>query len=422
MRGWSMQHDMADSPLNWADRQRDAQHYLDSRGWPDRRDEAWKFTSLRHLADKDFTVGSPGADITTAPAGTPAPGLDGLVIGINAGIFNADNLPSLPKGVTVRDISNDDRARAELFIQPSGGHLLTALSAVRQTSALVIEIADGVQLDQPLILHFTGGEETVSSYPFIALQIGAGGWAAIAEIHQSSAGLSCPLLAIDIGDQAQLDHIRIQDEARHTTHLGLNHIRIGEQAVVNSFALSCGGCLSRLETHSLFDGTKGDLAQSAIYLGHNSQHHDITSFVAHESANCTSRQLIRGVLDDKARGVFQGKVRVAPDAQKTDGQQMSRALLLSSDAEADAKPELEIFADDVVCSHGATIGELDDSQLFYLCSRGLTVEQAREMLIEAFLLDALGEIARPDFAACLTEAVSRWTAALYNRQVTAAGE
>ena len=127
--------------------------------------------------------------------------------------------------------------------------------------------------------------------------------------------------------------------------------------------------------------------------------------------DCASRQLIRGVLDDKARGVFQGKVRVAPDAQKTDGQQMSRALLLSRDAEADAKPELEIFADDVVCSHGATVGELDENLMFYLKSRGISETDARDMLIDAFLVDTLEEIEDASFAAFMAAQISGWSRA-----------
>ena len=122
---------------------------------------------------------------------------------------------------------------------------------------------------------------------------------------------------------------------------------------------------------------------------------DVTTRLYHNVANCKSEQIIRGVLDDRARGVFQGKIRVAPNAQNTDGQQMTRALLLSRETEADTKPELEIFADDVVCSHGATIGEIDEHQLFYLVSRGIPIMKARSMLIKAFLVDTLSQIRVP---------------------------
>ena len=143
-------------------------------------------------------------------------------------------------------------------------------------------------------------------------------------------------------------------------------------------------------------------------MGRDNQHHDMTTRMLHHVPHCTSSQLIRGVLDDTARGVFQGKVLVAEGAQKTDGQQMSRALLLSRKAEADAKPELEIYADDVVCSHGATVGELDENHLFYLKSRGIEAEEARMMLIEAFLLDTLETIRDEALSEALFQAVESW--------------
>jgi len=135
---------------------------------------------------------------------------------------------------------------------------------------------------------------------------------------------------------------------------------------------------------------------------------DVTTQINHDVPNCTSMQIVRGVLDDTAKGIFQGKVKVARDAQKTDGNQMSRTLLLSRKCEADAKPELEIYADDVACSHGATVGEIDDTQLFYLMSRGIAAEEARQMLIEAFLDDAIGEIDNPVLAEFIRPSVSAW--------------
>ena len=157
-------------------------------------------------------------------------------------------------------------------------------------------------------------------------------------------------------------------------------------------------------------GDEADCQLSAIYMGRGSQHQDITTFMDHAVANCTSNQIIRGVLDDTSRGVYQGKVHVAPDAQKTDGQQMSRALLLSRKAEADAKPELEIYADDVICAHGATVGELDATQLFYLTSRGIPYEIARSMLIEAFLIDTIETIENETLAGLLRPVAEAWLA------------
>jgi Fe-S cluster assembly protein SufD len=165
-----------------------------------------------------------------------------------------------------------------------------------------------------------------------------------------------------------------------------------------------------LETHVALVGPGADCQLSAIYMGRGKQHQDITTYMDHAVAECTSNQIIRGVLDDSSRGVYQGRVHVAPDAQKTDGQQMARALLLSRKAEADAKPELEIYADDVVCAHGATVGELDATQLFYLTSRGIPYETARAMLIEAFLIDTIETIENDVLAGLLRPVAEAWLA------------
>ena len=409
MRGWSMPHKLSQI-ISWPEQQAKARDFLDQKGWPDNRQEAWKYTSLTHLREKQFLPANGSENLASSAS---VEGLEGLVIEIAGGIARLDDGQSLPEGISLRDISTDDSARAAIFTRLADDHLLPALSVLHQTSAIVIDIEKSALSASipPIILNITGGDKDTACYPLVMVRVHKGTTARIAEIHASQAGLACPLMVYDVADEAALHHIRLQAEADHTTHLGLNQMQMGKNSQINSFAISMGGALSRLETHSLFLGTDSALAQSAIYLGRDRQHHDITSFVAHELRDCHSRQLIRGVLDDKARGVFQGKVRVAPDAQKTDGQQMSRALLLSRDAEADAKPELEIFADDVVCSHGATVGELDENLMFYLKSRGIAEAEARNMLIDAFLIDTLEEIEDAGFAAFMAAQIAKWSAA-----------
>ena len=395
--------------ISWPDHCEKAQSYFDTYGWPDNRQEAWKYTSLAHLQDSAFTAAD--TDDNTGAVDIQDQ-LDGLVINISGGEAQLPPKQALGGGISVTDIRTDDALRAAIFSQLADNHLLTALSALHQTSAIAIDIQSTADSSNtaPIILNMTGGNKDAACYPFVIVCVHKGARGRIAEIHSSQAGLSCPLMVYDVQDNAELHHIRLQKEADHTTHLGLNQLQMGKNSQINSFAISMGGALSRLETHSLFQDTGSHLAQSAIYLGRDRQHHDITSFVAHEMRDCASRQLIRGVLDDN-RGVFQGKVRVAPDAQKTDGQQMSRALLLSRDAEADASSELEIFADDVVCSHGATVGELDENLMFYLKSRGISETDARDMLIDAFLVDTLEEIEDASFAAFMAAQISGWSRA-----------
>ena len=415
MRGWSMPHKLTEI-TSWPEQRAKAQSYFDSYGWPDNRQEAWKYTSLAHLQDTRFSAVAENVGASDVQGDIPGDilgELDGVVIEISGGQAHVPSEPAAASGIRITDIRKDDTLRAAIFSQLADNHLLTALSTLHQTSAIAIDIeasADDTEIP-PIILNMTGGNKDAACYPFVVVRVHKGARGRIAEIHNSQARLACPLMVYDVHDNAELHHIRLQKEADHTTHLGLNQMQMGKNSQINSFAISMGGALSRLETHSVFQDEDSHLAQSAIYLGRDRQHHDITSFVAHEMRDCASRQLIRGVLDDKARGVFQGKVRVAPDAQKTDGQQMSRALLLSRDAEADAKPELEIFADDVVCSHGATVGELDENLMFYLKSRGISEAEARDMLIDAFLVDTLEEIEDASFAAFMTAHISGWSQA-----------
>ena len=376
------------------------------RGWPGPKEEAWRFTRLASLdklslrpADASLSAGM--QDI--AAGGMPAAA---HVIRFHHGVLVDASLQGAPDGVTLRRL--DEAALTQMLDLLPVDHPITDLSMAAMTSGLLVDVAAGAKVTTPVILMFTGDSQAVSTHPVVLLRVGAAAEAVIADWHQSAVGLSAPLLGIDIADNARLDYAKIQSDGAATTHLAATGIKMGENAVLDGFQLSVGGCMTRLEAHVVLAAESSDCRLSAIYLGRNSQHHDITTNMTHAFGHCQSNQIIRGVLDDSARGVFQGKVHVAQDAQKTDGQQMSRALLLSRKAEADAKPELEIYADDVICAHGATVGELDENQLFYLTSRGISRDVARAMLISAFLDDAVDMIENADLAALLRPIVTNW--------------
>jgi Fe-S cluster assembly protein SufD len=376
------------------------------RGWPGVKDEAWRFTRLAALdklslrpADTSLADGIPALPADMLPAGAH-------VIRFHDGVLVPDSLSEMPAGISATPISEDDLG-AIVDIAPTD-HPVTDLSVAAMTSGLSLDVAAGAQVTAPIILRFTGDSGSVSAHPVILLRVGTGAAAVLAEWHSTSVGLSAPVLAIDIADSARLDYAKIQQDSTATTHLAATGIKMGEAAVLDGFQLSIGGCLARLEAHVMLSAENADCRLSAIYLGRRNQHHDITTNMTHARGHCQSNQVIRGVLDGSARGVFQGKVHVAQDAQKTDGQQMSRALLLSRKAEADAKPELEIYADDVICAHGATVGELDETQLFYLTSRGISRDVARAMLIAAFLDDAVDMIENADLGALLRPHVTAW--------------
>ena len=373
-------------------------------GWPDRRAEQWRFTRLSSVEKMDLR---PAEMAAKQPAAVAASLPDNAVIlSFSNGVLDMAGLAALPGGVTASLLSDNDAALAALAELVPAAHPISNLSLAAMTTGLHLDIAGTVEV--PIILVFTGDDNGVSAHPVISVRLADGASAVMAEWHQSSVGLSAPLMGIIVGDKARLDYAKVQQESSASAHLAATGLRLGEGSVFEGFQISAGGQLARLETHIVLSGENADCTLSAIYLGRDKQHHDITTNMNHAKGHCLSNQIIRGVLDDSARGVFQGKVHVAPDAQKTDGQQMSRALLLSRKAEADAKPELEIYADDVLCAHGATVGELDDTQLFYLTSRGIDRKTARSMLIAAFLDDAIDSITHPSLADMLRPVTTAW--------------
>ena len=395
------------SPKNWPDRQAQAEAYIAQNGFPDQHIEAWKYTSLAHLATRNFSASQDNKASQASPATAPPILSAGEAIEIVIKDGHLQPLPACPKGLSIKDITGTSDLAA-LYARLEAHHIITALNASRQNCALSIELAANITLTSPLYISIIDSASDQAIYPFISLSIGAGSRMHLAEMHKSEAGLTCPVLLAEIGAGAQFHHIKHQKDSPHSTHLSFSTFYLNENSHVNSFTLAQGAALSRLETATIFLGENAHLQSASIYLGTDKQHHDLTSYVAHEHPSCSSSQIIRGVLDHQAKGVFQGKIRVAPDAQKTDGQQMSRTLLLSREAESNAKPELEIFADDVACSHGATIGELDKNHLFYLKCRGIDEQTAKAMLINAFLHDMLDHIEYAVFADLLRTDLDAW--------------
>ncbi len=214
--------------------------------------------------------------------------------------------------------------------------------------------------------------------------------------------------SINLHDQAKLVHGKIIKGTATTAHLAQTNVTVAEGAYYDHFALLGGGKLTRHETEVSLNGKLAQCRLHGAMTLRGDEHADITSHVIHAVPHTSSRQHVKSVLDGKSRGVFQGKITVAEGAQKTDGYQLSRALLLSDQAEMDAKPELEIFADDVKCSHGCSVGDLDDDMMFYLRSRGLSEHEARALLIEAFLGEVIDDIQAKELKESVNEEVTLW--------------
>jgi Fe-S cluster assembly protein SufD len=225
-----------------------------------------------------------------------------------------------------------------------------------------------------------------------------------------------PVYEIEVAEGAFLTHARLQQEGARAFQLSTVYARVAEGGTYDNFTLNAGGKLVRNEIHSVLAGPRAACHMNGAQLLQDGQHADTTTVLDHAAPDCASRQTYKTVLAGKSRGVFQGKIHVHQIAQRTDGYQMNQALLLSPEAEIDSKPQLEIYADDVKCSHGATVGEIDAEQLFYLRARGIPEGRARAMLVEAFLKEAIEGVQDETARAALDAAVAGW----WNRQTEAA--
>ena len=390
---------------------------LRNSGLPSRRVEAWKYTDLRMLSGLSLAARTP----TVAP-GHAARLLERLDLA-QAGLADASRLvfvngrldqalSRIPDGISIEGGVQPGR-----LAQP-GRDALVALNSMLVEDGARIHVRAGLDAGRLLLVLLGSGpvdapgaepaREAVSSHPRFSLLLDEGARLSLLEIaHGDGLYVNNPVLEIELGERAHLTHVLLQDEAVEALHLSTVYAAVAGGASYDSFSLALGARLARHEVHARMGGRGGEVQVNGAQLLSGMQHADLTSVISHDAPNCNSRQTVKNVLSGRARGVFQGKIVVAQVAQKTDGFQMNQALLLSGTAEIDSKPELEIYADDVKCSHGATAGALDEGQLFYLRSRGVPAREARAILVRAFLAEALGLIDDETVRGLLERAVDR---------------
>ena len=360
---------------------------------PTRKLEAWRYTDLRALAAISFAEPAPVA----APADLPDLGMPRIVF-LNGAYVEALSTPSA-------FCQGFDRV-AEASSLP-----LAKINAEHARDGVTLTVPDGVDAGALLLVSYASAATPIAFHPRHRITLGAGGRLTLIEVAMGQGVYwHNPVTDIALHENATLSHFRLQDEGAESFHLATIRAKIAAGAAYESFSAVIGAKLSRAEFHATLMGPGGKTHLNAAQLLGGHQHGDFTSIVAHDAPNCSSRQTVKSVLDGHARGVFQGRIEVARAAQKTDGYQMNQALLLSDTAEIDIKPELEIFADDVKCSHGATIGALDPEQVFYLRSRGIPEDQARAMLIRAFLNEALEPVTHEAARALFETAIENWWA------------
>lgn len=248
----------------------------------------------------------------------------------------------------------------------------------------VIHIKRGQFCEQAVEIVWTG-VAGAHQQPRLKIILEDGAQATVIERHTGEGAYWKNMTTeITIGANARLNHIRIQEDSIDAVQTNLVSINMGQDSYLNSFSLNLGGKMTRHEIHAVLNGSGIECSLNGVNLLKGTQHGDTTIVMEHTAPHCKSNQFYRTILDDAARGVFQGKVHVHQAAQKTDGYQLANTILLSPKCEMDTKPELEIYADDVKCSHGTTTGALDEEPLFYLRSRGLSAAQARMLLMQAF--------------------------------------
>ncbi len=373
-------------------------------GLPGPREEAWRFTSLRPLAEHSFHEPlTPVADCADLLARLPC--IDAPRLVFVDGRFR-DDLSHVPTeaGVRVGTPAFGALARPEQ-------DKLVALNTMLAEDGAQISVADGVDAGMLLLVSLATNLDgrAVAFHPRHSVSLAPGSRLTMLEIGiGDGVYLHNPVTTVVVAKDAALTHLRIQNESATAFVLSTLYADVAEGGTYDSFTLAVGGRLSRAEIHARLAGPNAIAHLNAAQILAGSQHADFTTVVSHDAPNCASRQTVKTVLAGHARGVFQGKIEVARAAQKTDGYQMNQALLLSPDAEMDSKPQLEIYADDVKCSHGATVGALDAEQLFYLRSRGVPEAEARQMLVRAFLAEALDPITDEAGRAAMEHAIGQW--------------
>lgn len=274
---------------------------------------------------------------------------------------------------------------------------LVDLNTALMTDGAVIRLADGAQLEAPIHLLFLAGpgEGPRAHVVRNLILAGAGSRVTVLESHAGAAGQAYwghAVTEVVLGISARVRHYKLQREGPEAMHVAATEVRLAADAIYESFVLATGGRLARNEISVILDGEGSDCRLGGAILGRGRQLLDATTWIDHAKPGATSREIYKSVLDDDAHGVFQGKITVRPDAQRSDAHQSSKNLLLSTGAQVDTKPELEIFADDVKCTHGATIGQLDADAMFYLKSRGIDEVAARGVLLFAFAQASLDQV------------------------------
>lgn len=371
-------------------------------GFPTMKNEDWHFTNVAPIADKIFSPALPGSSISPKSVAHFSYGQDWhTLVFVNGRLVAGD--ANLPKGITASGLAasldNDNglihRHFAKLADGAEGG--FTALNAAFAQDGAVIRVESDAVIEKPVHLLFVTDATAEGSAVHTRNLVFAERSSQCTLIESyvsigSDVYFTNAVTEVYVADNAKLSHYKLQSESRNAFHIGTVQAHQARSSRYESFSFATGARLSRTNVYTTLAGDAAEAVLNGLYMVDGAQHVDHQTRIEHVAPNCPSHELYKGILDGRSHGVFNGKVYVHPEAQKTDGKQSNNNLLLSDQAKIDTKPQLEIFADDVKCTHGATVGRLDETALFYMRSRGIGMSMARRLLTYAFAADVLEKI------------------------------
>ncbi len=392
----------AQQPQIRALREESIQRVADA-GLPTLRDEDWRYTSLQPLGRREFKLSeavSPSLEAADLEA-FRFPELDTWQMVFVDGQFmpGLSKIEDLPDGVIVHDLASwlVDENREALMLR-NEANVLASLNTAFMVDGAVIRTRENVIVEKPLHLIFitTAREGSFMVVPRIDLRTGANSEIRVVEnfvAMGAAQSLTNTLTNIVAGENSRIEYYHLQEESKEAWHLANIFVDQKQDSRVIGHSVSLGAALARVDFHINLDAAGGENILNGLYMGKDRQHTDHHILIEHLSPHTRSEQRFKGIMDGASRGVFNGKVVVHEGAQKIEAVQSNRNLLLSDQAEVDTKPELEIYADDVKCAHGATVGQLNEDELFYLRSRGIGEEKARALLTWAFADDVISRMA-----------------------------
>jgi Fe-S cluster assembly protein SufD len=385
---------------------KDAMAKFSELSFPTIKDEEWKYTNITPLFKHSFKPAASISEIENAQVDQfTFDDLKGYLVVFVNGIYSKDlsRLENLPKEVVIsslEDAINSYHLAVQKYFSKYADykqHIFTSLNTAFTKDGAFIHIPDGKILEDPVhILFITNSNgEKILSQPRNLFSVGKNSQVKILEHFVSidhGIYFTNSVSEISAGDNAVVDHLKLQEESKNAFHIHRIEVEQERNSNFTSHSISLGGCISRNDVNVRFNGEGGEGTLNGLYLTDGDQLYDTHTMIDHAKPHCTSHEHYKGILDNKSRAVFNGKVMVRKDAQKTNAFQENNNIILSAEALVNTKPQLEIFADDVKCTHGATIGQLDMDSMFYLKSRGIGRETARAILIHAFASDIIKTI------------------------------